>query len=291
MHSRFKLLALLAGLAISAAAAAPNSKLPPLNQPATTVSIPGKIIWVDLFTSDLAASTKFYGALFGWEWREVATSPRAYSLAYAHGTPVAGALFRAKKDGETAGAHWIGYVSVPDIATAVQKVTAHGGKVLLSAREIPDRGHLAVVTDNEGTPFGVLQSSSGDPDDYLAESGQWDWAELMAGDVAKATAFYTSVFGYTVRENAGKTGKNTYLYSSGYARVGLAKLPDHPGWKPVWISFVAVADVAATVAKAKSLGGEILADTRNLDGTKVAVISDPAGAPIGLISLNQPASE
>ncbi len=291
MHSRFKLVALLASLALSASAAAPSAKLPPLNQPATTVSHPGKIIWSDLFTADLAASTKFYGALFGWEWRVVSDSPRAYSLAYANGTPVAGAVYRAKKPGETAGAHWIGYIAVPDISAAVQKATAQGGRVLLSAREIPDRGQLAVLTDNEGTPFGVLQSSSGDPEDYLAEPGQWDWAQLMAGDVAKATGFYTSVFNYTMRENAGKTGKNVYLYSSGYARAGLAKLPEHPNWKPVWIGFVVVADVPATVAKAKTLGGEVLADTKTMDGTSVAVISDPAGAPIGLISQNEAAPQ
>ena len=66
MKSTLQLLASLAALAIGAAAATPGAKLPPLNQPATTVSLPGKIIWNDLFTADLAASTKFYGALFGW---------------------------------------------------------------------------------------------------------------------------------------------------------------------------------------------------------------------------------
>ena len=290
MRFPFKPFVLLACLVAGASAAPPNFKLPPLNHPATTVSLPGKFIWADLFTADVAASTKFYGELFGWEWRTFGSGPSAYHLASVAGEPVAGAVARPQVKGETAGAHWIGYISVPDIANAVQQVSAAGGRVLLAPRPVPDRGQLAVVADNEGTLFGVLQSSSGDPADYRAEAGEWDWAQLLAGDVKQAAGFYSTVFGYTLQESPRpKLEDNVYLVSGGFARAGVAKLPVHPDWKPVWLGFIRVTDVAATVAKAKALGGNVLADTITTpEGVQVAVISDPAGAPVGLVSMNRP---
>jgi hypothetical protein len=286
MPSSLKLIALLAGLAVGASAAAPNFKLPPLNQPASTASHPGQFIWADLFTADVAASTKFYGELFGWEWKTFGSGPSAYSLASVGGEPVAGAVLRPRVKGETAGAHWIGYIAVPDIASAAQKATAAGGRVVLAPRPVPDRGQLAIVADNEGTLLGLLQSSSGDPEEHDAKAGTWSWAQLFAGDVAHAKTFYPAVFGYTVEAAShAQLADSIYLFSGGVARAGVARMPADRQAKPVWLGFVRVTDVAATVARAKALGGNVVGETRTTpDGAVVAVITDPAGAPIGLVS-------
>ena len=94
MKHPFKSAALLASLALSAFAAAPEFRVPPLNDPATTTTRPGKFIWIDLFTADPAVSTKFYTELFGWQWELVGHGPQAYQIAYQNGLPIADYLLK-----------------------------------------------------------------------------------------------------------------------------------------------------------------------------------------------------
>lgn len=283
MKYPFKLCVLLAGLAAAAFAATPDYRVPSLNDPATTESRPGKFLWVDLFTADAAASTKFYADLFGWEWKTLGTGAQTYQIAYHLGVPVAGAVQHPQAKGEAARARWIGYISVADVAATVKKVQDLGGRLLLAPRQVPDRGQLAILADPEGALFGVLQSSSGDPADYRPEAGEWNWAQLFAGDDVKAAAFYQSVFGYEVQTGPG----STYLSSGGIARAGLSKLPADAKHKPAWLGFIAVTNMAETLAKAKTLGGTVIVEPRTTPGgAEVAIIADSVGAAVGLVTLD-----
>ena len=58
--------AVIALLGIASPASAQSTTLPPLNAPPTSLRIPGKLIWADLFTTDPEAATKFYCGVFGW---------------------------------------------------------------------------------------------------------------------------------------------------------------------------------------------------------------------------------
>jgi hypothetical protein len=51
---------------------------------------PGKFIWFDLVTDDLAASRNFYGAVFGWRFRAVDGSPASYTVVEHAGRNIAG---------------------------------------------------------------------------------------------------------------------------------------------------------------------------------------------------------
>src|SRR5580765_8497591 len=65
-------LALLAvgcvGLTPSVAAEPPT--LPPLTTVSGSPRLPGKFVWADLVTDDVAAAQKFYGGLFGWTFQD-----------------------------------------------------------------------------------------------------------------------------------------------------------------------------------------------------------------------------
>ena len=50
-------------------------------------------------------------------------------------------------------------------------MTKAGGRVLAPPQKMPKRGEQAVFADPEGALFGVVKSSSGDPEDFLAEPG------------------------------------------------------------------------------------------------------------------------
>jgi hypothetical protein len=56
---------------MSAASAAPALQLPPIADSANLEHHPGKIVWADLVTPDLAAAERFYGGLFGWSFRDI----------------------------------------------------------------------------------------------------------------------------------------------------------------------------------------------------------------------------
>ncbi len=258
--------------------------LPALNNPATSERLPGKFIFADYFTSDVEAAKRFYGSLFGWEWRW-ASPDQSYGIFYQGDIAVAGVVLRDDADTDQAYGRWIYYISTAEVPKKVKDIVAGGGRVLMEARELPDRGTLAVLADGEGAPFGLLDSSSGDPADYRAEPGEWIWISLYSRDVDKASRFYSEQFGYEITE-ADDTGDegDLFLSKGGYARAGVSHLSADSASHPTWVGYIQVDDVGAYVAKAVELGGEVLLgpDPEVLDGN-LAIVSDPTGAPVALI--------
>jgi predicted enzyme related to lactoylglutathione lyase len=56
-----------------------------------------------------------------------------------------------------------------------------------------------------------------------------------------------------------------------------------PGAPSAWLPYVEVDDIAASTAKAKSLGGTVMKDvTEVMDAGWISVIIDPTGAALGL---------
>jgi predicted enzyme related to lactoylglutathione lyase len=258
--------------------------LPALNNPATEEHLPGTFIFADFFTSDIEAARRFYGGLFGWEWRWT-SADHSYGMFYQDGIAVAGVVLHEAADKNRPYGRWIYYLSSDDVADKVADITAHGGRVLLEPRDLPARGTLAVVADEEGAPFGLLDSSSGDPADYRAEPGEWLWVSLYSRDTHKALDFYRMLFDYDVSE-ADDTGDGLdfILSQGGYARAGVGHLAVESDSHPTWLGYIRVEDVAASVARAVSEGGAVLIapEPALLDGN-LAVVSDPMGAPIALI--------
>jgi uncharacterized protein len=284
---RFSLAALcLLQIMAGAAIAAPTFVLPPLVQPASTEHHPGKVIWADLVTPDIAAAKHFYGELFGWTFKDVHTGASDYSVALLDGNPVGGLFQRGMRPGEQRQPAWLTFISVADVAATGRNIVAHGGKLLAPMRSYPDRGRQAVFADPQGAVFAVLQSSSGDPEDVLAAPGEWIWSSVLARDPDADAAFYQNVFGYEVFEIPGDDGSTNLLLSTDdYARASLNALPtDAAKRHPHWLNFVRVTSATDTAARAEALGGRVLVKPfTDRHGGLVAVVADPAGAPFGLL--------
>jgi hypothetical protein len=260
--------------------------VPPLTEPANGVQLPGKFVWADLFTSDPAVARRFYGGVFGWEWRWVSERPgRGYGMFYADGRAVAGVAQHAAKDPKQSYSRWVHFISVEEVATAVAATLERGGRTLLARRDVPQRGTLAVLADPEEAPFGVVRSSSGDPPDYRAEIGEWLWIGLYARDSGAAARFYADVFGYEIYERDDHPEVIEFaLARGGYSRAGVDALSEGSSADPTWLGFVRVEDVAATLDKVRALGGEVLYEPEegDLQG-ELAIVADPFGAPVGLM--------
>jgi predicted enzyme related to lactoylglutathione lyase len=271
-------IALAAALQSALATAAP--RLPPLVDPPTGLSIPGKFVWFDLVTSDPIAARNFYGKVFGWNFQAVAGSDD-YSVITAGGRPIGG-VFQPVAALAPAGTRWLSFASVGDMAVVLGRLERLGFVKLLPATAVPGRGQQAIVRDPQGAVLGLMHSSSGDPPDQPVASGEFFWVDLYTTDTVASAAAYSHV-GYTVVPADEDQGDRMLLESRGYARAGITPLPADAR-QAGWLPYVQVDDVTATIAAATAAGGRVLLapDPALIDGN-VAVIGDPLGGVIGVI--------
>jgi uncharacterized protein len=274
--------------AISAAttAVAVPFELPPLVQSPKAEHHPGKIVWADLVTSDPAGAKRFYGTLFGWTFTDIHTGENNYSVALHDGAPVGGIVERPIKEGQQRQPAWLTFISVRNVDKALRTVVAHGGKVLSPARTYAKRGRQAIFADPQGAVFAALQSSSGDPEDALADPGEWIWSSLASHEPGSEAAFYQTVFGYEAFDLPDEDGlEHVLLATQNYARASSNALPaEAVNLHAHWINFIRVVNTAQTAAKVESLGGRILIQPHeDRHGGMIAVVADPAGAPFGLL--------
>lgn len=277
---------LLAALLLAASGGVARSQLPPLSTVSHSPRLHGKFVWADLVTDDIRAAQKFYSAMFGWTFYDYG----GYLIGRNDDRPLCGMFQRPRPKDREAQPRWFGYISVGSVERAEREVAKAGGRVVLPPQKMPKRGEQAVFADAEGALFGVVKSSSGDPQDFLADPGDWIWIQLLSRDARKAAEFYRAVAGYEIIENTTTNRQSDYvLTSEGYARATVRTIqsPD-PKVQPTWLPFVRVKSVAESVALAKQLGGKVLVEPKPevLDG-KVAVVADPTGAAIGVMEWHE----
>jgi predicted enzyme related to lactoylglutathione lyase len=261
---------------------------PPIVDPPSGQHTPGRFVWGDLVTSDVAAAADFYGKVFGWTFETYGGDEDrdTYTLALAGGLPIGGMVFdqRAMK-GKTPSARWVGLISVADVKTAAAAVTVGGGTVVHAPVMLGERGETAVFKDPEGVLFGVVHSQNGDPLDYAGDLNEWYWIDLWANDVDKAAAFYRAVVGFEtvpIASDGPRTG--LHLVSGGFARAGIMQRKSSKA-TPTWLPYIRVADVPASVEAARAAGGKVLLEPVALSRTSVAIIADPTGAPVGIVQV------
>ena len=156
----------------------------------STTAIANKVAWVDLSSTDPAASREFYAKLFGWNVK-VNPDPQygGYALAKVGGDDVAGIGGTMAPGQPTV---WNLYIGTSDAAGVASKVQAAGGTVVAPP--------FAVETG----PHGGLQDPSGAfisawepqamPGFKAGAAGSFAWAELSARGLKKAVPFYSTVF-------------------------------------------------------------------------------------------------
>jgi predicted enzyme related to lactoylglutathione lyase len=246
--------------------------------------LPGKFVWIDLASENPAASREFYGAVFGWKFRDAGNAQTPYTLIENASGKVGGMFRHVRPAGAKAGARWLSVMSVEDSSKAAQAARDRGGQVMLAPTVVPGRGTHAVFRDPEGAVFGVITTDGGDPADTPVTDGDVFWFDLFARDPAKEAAFYSAIAGYDVDvgEIAGRS--RTILSTNGIARAGIAHLPANAE-NPAWLPYILVDDVPGTLSRAVKAGGKaLLAPRPDLLGGNLAVIADPAGAIIGIVN-------
>lgn len=122
-----------------------------------------------------------------------------------------------------------------------------------------------------------------------ASNGHFVWYEHMTKDPAAAIAFYGDVIGWKTQPFPMNPEYIMWTGSQG-PLGGVMKLPEEAakmGAPPHWSGHVQVADVDATVALTKTLGGRIYKEPMDIPTVgRFAVIADPQGAVIMIFKPN-----
>ena len=130
----------------------PRADAPPPADPQT----PGLVSWHELYSSlgDKAAFD-FYSARFGWEtMHEMPMGPMGtYRIFGADGVQMGGMM---NKPETMAASAWGFYVNVDGIDSAVERVRANGGQVLMGPHDVPGGSWIVQCLDPQGAHFNLV---------------------------------------------------------------------------------------------------------------------------------------
>ena len=146
---------------------------------------------------------------------------------------------------------------------------------------------MAVFTDPEGAFISVWQSGQHTGAQVVREPGSFTWCELNTRDVPGAKAFYSTVFGWGA-ETSGEGGPMPYteFKLGGESIAGMMEMGGHMPAEvpPHWLVYIEVADTDAAASKAAELGGAVVVPGTDYPGGRFAVVTDPQGATLGLMT-------
>lgn len=247
--------------------------------PVKTAYAPGEPVWNDLGTPDLDGSRAFYGGLFGWTAAPGDEDLGGYTTFTKDGRAVAGLMPVMSPEQPTT---WTCYVCTDDLDKTADRVADGGGTTLAPPMDVTDLGRMAVFADPTGAVFGAWQPRRHTGAELVEEDGAFGWIELGTRDQATALAFYERVFGWTARPSDGYTE----LQLAGRSVAGCMDVPPGvPDEVPAyWLPYVTVTDVGAAAERATELGGTVVAPVMAYPGGEFAVVQDPQGAVVGLVS-------
>jgi predicted enzyme related to lactoylglutathione lyase len=258
--------------------------------------------WVDHESPDPAAAIDFYAGLFGWqvEDRLPASGGPRYAVATLGGLTVAAI---ASDRGAGAPPAWNTYVRVADADAVGAAVEPAGGTLVAPPESAGPAGRSAILRDPAGAELRIWEPGTNGGAEAVNADGTWNWSNLHTPDLAGARAFYGALFGWEL-DTFDLGGAAAHMWRRpGYGdhlagrEPGIRERQDDSGappgfadavaWLevdgidqlPHWHVTFAVADAAATAARAEALGGTISVEPQRVGPTDVAELRDPLGAP------------
>ena len=112
------------------------------------------------------------------------------------------------------------------------------------------------------------------------------WMDITVADAAALRDFYARVAGWEV-EALPMGDYDDYVMSDDRGRpvAGIChQRGPNAGLPPVWLPYVQVPDLEAALAAVRAGGGEVVDGPKPAGDERMAVIRDPAGAHLALIS-------
>jgi predicted enzyme related to lactoylglutathione lyase len=251
---------------------------------------PGTFCWVDLMSTDAAASKKFYSALFGWECKDMPMGDNGvYSMCELRGKEVCAISSMPPDMQKSIGRSvWQSYISVKSANEAEKSARANGGTIVAPPFDVFDAGRMTVVSDPSGAVVSLWEARNHHGASLVNEPGALAWNELLTRDPAAAKKFYVATFGWKGDDqDMGPMGTYTVFKVGERNNAGMMKMPEEAGPTPSnWQVYFAVADCDAAVKKAQGLGAKMHVPPTDIPGTgRFAMLEDPQGGVFSVIAL------
>lgn len=250
----------------------------------TMTKLTNRPAWVDLATSDAAASRAFYSKLFGWQI-EVSDDPQygGYGTAKFDGHSVGGI---GPKQSEQTPTAWSLYIGSDDVDGLARQVEGLGGTIVVPPSDVGDQGRWAVFQDPSGATFSAWKAAQ--MSDFIADQpNAFGWAELNARGVDTAIPFYERLFGWTAKKSefAADQPPYTEFQLDGESIAGAWEMsPMVPANVPsYWQVYFNVDDVDDAFQRAIAAGATEMLAPDDFPGGRFAIVSDPQGASFGLL--------
>lgn len=243
----------------------------------------GEFVWHDLFTHDLKSSSQFYEELFGWSFVNSLSGNTKVKRILLGDTHIGNAIEIQPLKTNTSESQWLNYMSVESVDDTLRRIEDFKGKVLIPARDLFQRGRVAVCLDSEKAVFGIIKTQKENPDAQLIELDSWLGSELWTNNMDEAVKFYGNLVGYSIQTTKMKNGETYQIFKSNdQARAGIVKIP-FDDVQPNWVPYIAVRDTMAVAEKVLQLGGQFLTEPdRDFPENAAVLISDPSGAVFGI---------
>ncbi len=125
-------------------------------------------------------------------------------------------------------------------------------------------------------------------------AGSFIWYELMSPDPAGSKTFYDRVVGWTIAEKSGSPGQDYRMIGrpdgeNAGGVLGLTPAMVDNGARPTWLAYLSTPDVDACVRAVGADGGSVRMPATDMPGIgRIAMIADPQGAPIYLMTPTPP---
>ena len=239
---------------------------------------PGTFCWVDLGTPDAEGAKAFYCGLFGWEADDM---PAGETMTYTMlrlGDDYVGGLYEMDASQREAGAppFWLSYVSVEDAEAGAARARELGGTVH-GAFDVLDAGRMAVVEDPTGARLALWEPQEHAGAGRVNDPGCLAWNDLQTSDPSPAADFYAALFGWEM-EPIEDDGKLVYVTIKNVGSSNGGIMPSQNGGPPYWLAYFTVASSEKALAKARDLGGQVLAGPQDIGAGRISVLRDPQGA-------------
>jgi hypothetical protein len=243
---------------------------------------PGTPSWVDLASTDLPTSLRFYSDLFGWTAEDQGPDAGSYHMFMLDGQAVAGAMATMMEGQPSA---WTTYVSVVDADATAARIQAAGGTMFVEPMDVMTVGRMAVAGDPAGAAFGLWQPKDFPGAGIVNEPGALSWNELDTRDLDAALAFYPRVFDWEYETHKGEMDYTEWKVN-GRSVAGMMAMPEMvPAEVPShWLVYFATADCDATTEKAGELGATVTVAPMDIEPGRFSVMLDPIGAAFAVIT-------
>ncbi|NOT59686.1 MAG: hypothetical protein HOP19_05610 [Acidobacteria bacterium] len=237
------------------------------------------IPFIVISANEMAASTKFYAELFGWQMHAVTAELTGAA------TP-AGPNVALRLDIPEGFPSMVPYLGVPNVDAALEQVVAAGATVERAAWDVPMSGRFARFKDSSGTIYGLLNGFAPGAipvlpvpfgDSPKPPAGTICSLEMYAANGKAAAQFFGEQFGWGTLE----TMPQYVAFNPGAGVCGVFQ--SHTPSLPA-VAYIYVENVVAKIAEIEAAGGSRMGDPMPIPGVATfGYFKDPSGSSMGLI--------